>query len=60
MLAACIIGTPQWKQGDGAHTWVEAWDNGGWSFFDPAEYRPVNDSWFFPQPARYQVPGSDT
>lgn len=40
------------------HAWVEAWDKGSWSFVDPGEYRPLNDTWFYPYPARLQVMGS--
>lgn len=44
--------------GGGSHSWVEAWDQGKWSFVDPGEYRPLNDTWFYPYPAQLQVPSS--
>lgn len=58
-IPARVVGTMQWRMaGGGSHSWVEAWDQGKWSFVDPGEYRPLNDTWFYPYPAQLQVPSS--
>ena len=47
----------KWKVEEGYHAWVEIWSAGTWSFVDPGEYRPLNDTWFYPYPAQQQVSG---
>ncbi len=54
---------PQRSWGDHVynnHDWVEVWDEDRWSFVGAAEWdaRGMNRTWFFPQPAKQQVPGS--
>ncbi|GAX83920.1 hypothetical protein CEUSTIGMA_g11344.t1 [Chlamydomonas eustigma] len=40
------------------HNWVEVWDGRDWSFTGAAELdaRGFNRTWFFPQPAKGQIP----
>ncbi|KAL6757256.1 hypothetical protein V8C86DRAFT_2629536 [Haematococcus lacustris] len=40
------------------HNWVEVWDDDAWSFMGAAEYNPqgLNRTWFFPNPAKQQIP----
>ncbi|KAK9809611.1 hypothetical protein WJX73_007447 [Symbiochloris irregularis] len=57
-IPARLVGTVEWRAASGSHTWVEVWHNGRWSFLDSGEYRPVNDTWFYPIPARNQVAGN--
>lgn len=62
MLSRCTgAGTYEWNRPEkGNHDWVEVWDGSAWSFTGPAEWSPrgLNDTWFFPDPAAYQTPGS--
>jgi hypothetical protein len=54
-------GTFEWNRPEkGNHNWVEVWDGTAWSFTGPAEWSPkgLNDTWFFPNPAMFQTPGS--
>ena len=46
-IPARAVGTPQWANGRGNHTWVEVWD-GGWHFTGADEYDPkgLDRGWF--------------
>uniref|UniRef100_A0A7S3QL17 Transglutaminase-like domain-containing protein n=1 Tax=Dunaliella tertiolecta TaxID=3047 RepID=A0A7S3QL17_DUNTE len=41
------------------HNWVEVWDGTSWSFCGALEAneKGLNRTWFFPQPAKSQIPG---
>ncbi|PNW71410.1 hypothetical protein CHLRE_16g653150v5 [Chlamydomonas reinhardtii] len=56
-IPARVAGTPEWVGSGGNHDWVEVWADGVWSFFD-AIRQPFNQTWFFPDPVRWQVSGS--
>eukprot|EP00884_Botryococcus_braunii_P010761 jgi/Botrbrau1/19687/Bobra.0003s0048.1 len=60
-IPARVAGTYEWNRPEkGNHNWVEVWDGAAWSFTGPAEWSPkgLNDTWFFPTPAKLQTPGS--
>jgi hypothetical protein len=58
-IPARITGTPEWNNGVGGnHDWVEIWFNGAWSFMDSFDGSNFNQTWFFPNPAKDQVPNS--
>ncbi len=50
-VPARVVGTPQWSDNSGNHTWVEFWD-GQWWFIGAAEPGPVNSTWFGPKAAK--------
>lgn len=65
-IPARVAGTPSWVSdrrdaGDrfNNHNWVEIWDGNSWSFTGACEYNAagLNKTWFFPQPAKGQLPG---
>eukprot|EP00878_Enallax_costatus_P044109 GHUV01052334.1.p1 GENE.GHUV01052334.1~~GHUV01052334.1.p1 ORF type:complete len:177 (+),score=31.10 GHUV01052334.1:344-874(+) len=66
LFGVLMPGTPSWvtdrrDAGDrfNNHNWVEIWDGNSWSFTGACEYNPagLNRTWFFPQPAKGQLPG---
>jgi hypothetical protein len=68
LVAACrslgvparVAGTPEWNRPEGGnHNWVEVYDDatGTWKFTGAAEWSGWDQGWFFPQPAKAQVPG---
>eukprot|EP00879_Flechtneria_rotunda_P002678 GHRR01002883.1.p1 GENE.GHRR01002883.1~~GHRR01002883.1.p1 ORF type:complete len:305 (+),score=65.54 GHRR01002883.1:356-1270(+) len=66
-IPARIAGTPSWVQDRRGpndrfnnHCWVEVWDGSSWSFTGACEYDAagLNRTWFFPHPAKGQMPGS--
>ncbi|WIA31582.1 hypothetical protein OEZ86_002470 [Tetradesmus obliquus] len=67
-IPARVAGTPSWVQDRrdspderfNNHNWVEVYDGSGWSFTGACEYNTagLNHTWFFPQPAKGQTPGS--
>lgn len=61
-IPARAAGTPRWNNpAGGNHVWVEVWDAGVWSFTGAAEYNGrLNDTWFFPAPAKSALPGSQS
>lgn len=61
-IPARAAGTPRWNTPEGGnHVWVEVWDDGVWSFTGAAEYNGrLNDTWFFPAPARSAQPDSES
>ncbi len=42
--------------------WVEVWDSSAWSFTYPGAWTALglNDTSFFPYPAKHQIPGNYT
>ncbi|KAG2441674.1 hypothetical protein HXX76_003292 [Chlamydomonas incerta] len=56
-IPARVAGTPEWVGSGGNHDWVEVWADGVWSFCD-AIRQPFNQTWFFPDPVRWQISGS--
>ena len=50
----------QWNvPSKGNHNWAEVrLDDGTWSFVEPM-FNDLNKTWFFPEPAKHQVPGSE-
>mmetsp|Transcript_19972 Transcript_19972/g.43709 ORF Transcript_19972/g.43709 Transcript_19972/m.43709 type:complete len:342 (-) Transcript_19972:120-1145(-) len=59
-VPARAVGTANWATPEGGnHCWVEFWDK-TWSFTGAAEFNGrLNDTWFFPYPAKMQSPGSE-
>eukprot|EP00775_Hariotina_reticulata_P006034 gene6034-6272_t len=65
-IPARVAGTPSWvtdrrdseDERFNNHMWVEIWD-GTWSFTGACEYHDhgLNRTWFFPTPAKEQLPG---
>lgn len=56
-VPARMVGTPCWNDGVGGnHDWVEVWFDNAWSFTEP-ENTSFNNTWFYPYPAKYAVPG---
>eukprot|EP00882_Tetradesmus_deserticola_P015268 GHRQ01016264.1.p2 GENE.GHRQ01016264.1~~GHRQ01016264.1.p2 ORF type:complete len:149 (+),score=54.98 GHRQ01016264.1:1447-1893(+) len=63
-----FAGTPSWvedRRGSpderfNNHNWVEVFDGRSWSFTGACEYNTagLNHTWFFPQPAKGQLPGN--
>ena len=45
-IPARIVGTPEWVDGSGNHTWVEIWDHGTWKFIGALEPGPFGATWF--------------
>lgn len=45
VIPARVVGTPQWTDGTGNHTWVEVWDN-GWHFIGASEAGELDQTWF--------------
>lgn len=62
-IPARVTGTEVWNNGKGGnHNWVEVYTGDDvWSFTGAAEwtYLGWNHTWFFPNPAKDQVPGSE-
>lgn len=66
-IPARLAGTPSWvvdrrdspEERFNNHNWVEVWDGMSWSFAGALEYNAagLNRTWFFPQPAKGQLPG---
>lgn len=54
-IPARAVGTPQWSNKRGNHTWVEIWDN-GWHFMGADEYAEegVDHGWFVADAAAAQ------
>jgi hypothetical protein len=50
-IPARVVGTPQWADDSGNHTWVEFWD-GQWWYLGAAEPGPVNETWFSAKAAK--------
>ncbi len=52
-VPARFVGTPQWSDNSGNHSWVEIWD-GGWKFTGAAEPDgdDLNKSWFTERASR--------
>eukprot|EP00164_Ancoracysta_twista_P006560 GFYU01009150.1.p1 GENE.GFYU01009150.1~~GFYU01009150.1.p1 ORF type:complete len:449 (-),score=111.35 GFYU01009150.1:77-1339(-) len=62
-IPARVTGTPNWNTATGGnHDWVEVYDHvTGWSFTGASEYNGrLNSTWFYPHPAKSQLPGQDT
>jgi len=59
-VPARVVGTPEWNTPEGGnHNWVEVYDTStdSWLFTGAAEWSGRWDQgWFFPQPAKKQVP----
>lgn len=67
LVAACrslgvparMAGTPEWNRPEGGnHNWVEVYDDATrtWKFTGAAEWSGWDQGWFFPVPAKAQVP----
>lgn len=41
-----IVGTPQWVDKSGNHTWVEVWDAGEWHHIGASESEEYDEAWF--------------
>ena len=53
-VPARVVGTPQWSDDSGNHTWVEVWDDGQWKFtgaFEP-DGDKLNSGWFVDRAAK--------
>jgi len=58
-VPARVVGTPEWNTPEGGnHNWVEVYDTekDTWLFTGAAEWGGWDRGWFFPQPAKKQVP----
>jgi Transglutaminase-like enzymes, putative cysteine proteases len=45
-IPARVVGTPQWTDKSGNHTWVEVWSKGQWHHLGAGEEGGLNEAWF--------------